>query len=117
MITPKETKTTKTKSIMLAILIVSMLVFSSAASAAWYVVTVNESGIDPTTGVTFVSLTYVSGPEPTWAGPRWYTASGDNANALLAVGLSAISMGNTCTASLDDVTEWSVVSGFFMRNQ
>ena len=107
----------KRKLLVTVLLVISIFAVSSIASAAWYVVTVNEAGIDPTTGMTFVSLTYVSGPSPTWTGPRWYIASGDNAKAMLAVGLTALSTGNTATVSLDDVTEWSVVSGLFMRNQ
>ncbi len=95
----------------------SIFVFGSIASAAWYEVTVNEAGIDPTTGVTFVSLSYVSGPAPTWTGARWYIASGDNAKAMLAVGLSAVSAGAKATVSLNDVTEWSTVSGLFMKGQ
>ena len=107
----------KRKLLIGVLLISSIFVFSSVASAGWYVVTVNEAGIDPTTGATFVNLTYVSGPEPTWTGARWYVATGDNAKAMLAVGLSAVSMGAQCTVSLDDVTEWSAVSGLFMRAQ
>ena len=107
----------KRKLLVAALLLISIFAFSSIASAAWYVVSVNEAGIDPTTGTAFVSLTYVSGPSPTWTGPRWYIASGSEAKALLAVGLSAISTGNTATASIDDVTEWTVISGLFMRNQ
>ena len=104
--------------LLIAVLVLSaVFAFSSIASAAWYVVTVNEAGIDPTTGTTFVNLTYVSGPAPSWAGPRWYIASGENAKAMLAVGLSAISMGANCTVSLDNVNEWSTVSGLFMKGQ
>jgi len=106
------------KRILITVLLVSSIfVFSSIASAAWYEVTINEAGIDPTTGVTFVKLTYVSGPAPTWTGARWYIASGENAKAMLAVGLSAISVGANATASLSDVSEWSVVSGLFMKSQ
>ena len=107
----------KRKLLMGVLLISSIFVFSSVASAAWYVVTVNEAGIDPTTGSTFVNLTYVSGPEPTWTGARWFSATGDNAKAMLAVGLSAVSMGAQCTVSLDSVVEYSWVYGLFMNAQ
>ena len=107
----------KRKLLIGVLLISSIFVFSSVASAAWYVVTVNEAGIDPASGATFVNLTYVNGPEPTWTGGRWYIATGDNAKAMLAVGLSAVSMGAQCTVSLGSVDQWSVVSGLFMRAQ
>jgi hypothetical protein len=107
----------KRKLLIAVLLVCAVFAFSSIASAAWYVVTVNEAGIDPTTGITFVNLTYVSGPSPTWTGPRWYIASGENAKAMLAVGLSAVSMGAQATVSLDSVDEWSTVSGLFMKGQ
>ena len=105
----------KRKLLFTVLLLSSIFVFSSIASAAWYVVTVNQAGIDATTGGAFVQLTYVSGPSPTWTGARWYIASGDNAKAVLAVGLSALSLTSQCTVSLDSVDEWSVLSGFFMK--
>ena len=107
----------KRKLLIGVLLISSIFVLSSVASAAWYVVTVNEAGINPTTGATFVNLTYVSGPEPTWTGGRWYVATGENAKAMLAVGLSAVSMGAKCSVDLDSVTAYSVCDGLFMRAQ
>ena len=107
----------KRKLLIGVLLISSIFVFSSVASAGWYVVTISEAGINPTTGATFVNLTYVRGPEPTWTGKRWFIATGENAKAMLAVGLSAVSMGAQCIVSLDSVTAYSVVSGLFMRAQ
>ena len=103
--------------VIVALLLVSVFAFHSAASAAWYQATVSQTGIDPTTGTGFVKLTYVSGPAPTWTGARWYTATGANAKAMLAVGLTAISTGNKVTVSLDNVAEWSPCSGLFMQDQ
>ena len=103
--------------IIVALLFVSMFVFHSAASAAWYEATVSEAGIDPISGVTFVRLTYVSGPSPAWTGALWYTASGENGKAMLAVGLTAISIGNNVTVSLANVAEWSLLSGLFMKSE
>ena len=107
----------KRKLIITVLVLGSIFILTSVASAAWYVASVNETGIDPITGTTYVSLTYVSGPSPTWTGARWYIATGSNAKAMLAVALSALSSGNTVTVSLDDVTEWAACSGLFMRNQ
>jgi hypothetical protein len=107
----------KKKLLIVVLILGAVFAFSSIASAAWYEVTVNEAGIDPTTGITFVNLTYVSGPSPTWTGGRWYIATGENAKAMLAVGLSAVSMGAKATASLDSVEEWATVSGLFMKGQ
>ena len=88
----------KRKLLITILLLSSIFVFSSIASAAWYVVTVNEAGIDGATGATFVRLTYVSGSNPTWTDQRWYVATGNNANAILAVALTCVSTGYQATA-------------------
>ena len=107
----------KRKLLIIVLVLSSIFVLSTVASAAWYVASVNETGINPVNGVTFVKLTYVSGPSPTWIGAKWFIASGTNAKAMLAVGLSALSTGNTVSVSLESVAEWSTCSGLFMRSQ
>ena len=109
----------KRKLLITVLLLSSIFVFSSIASAGWYEVTVNEAGIDTTTGATFVNLTYVSvvSGSGSWPGDRWFSATGENAKALLAVGLSCVSIGSNATANLPVLTEWSTVSGLFMKGQ
>ena len=107
----------KRKLFIIILLLSSIFVFSSIASAAFYVVTVNEAGIDGTTGMTFVRLTYVNGPNPVWADQRWFVATGDNAKAILAVALTCVSTGNQATAQIPDVTQWTSIAGLFMKGQ
>jgi hypothetical protein len=106
----------KRKMFIIALLLSSIFVLSSVASAGWFAVTVNQAGIDATTGAGFVQLTYVSGPG-SWTGARWFVASSANAKTVLAVGLSAISINSQCTVRLDSTNEWSVLTGFFMKAQ
>ncbi len=103
--------------VIVALLFVAVFAFHSAASAAWYQATVSETGIDPVTGVTFVKLTCVAGcPGSGWSTAQWYTASGENAKAMMAVALTAISTGYKVTVSLDNVAEWSTCNGLFMQD-
>jgi hypothetical protein len=109
----------KRKVFITVLLLSSIFVFSSIASAAWYVVTVDGAGIDAKTGATLVRLTYVSNISGSdqWAGPRWFIASGDNAKAILAVGLTCVSTGNQATAELLDVAEFQSIAGLYMNGQ
>jgi hypothetical protein len=106
----------KRKLLIIVLLLSSIFVLSTVASAAWYTATVNETGINPVDGTVFVKLTCADA-SPAWTGGLWFIATGTNAKAMLAVGLSALSTGNTVTVSLDNVAEWSTCSGLFMRSE
>ena len=81
--------------------------------------TVNESGVDPTNGITYINLTMVDlySGTGTWTGGRWFMATGDY-KSLLAVGLSAIASNSYVTVNLasDPPEAYSVIIGIFQRN-
>jgi hypothetical protein len=100
-------------------LLCGILLFTSAANAGWYRCTVNETGVDPTNGITYINLTMVDlyAGSGTWTGGRWFMATGDY-KSLLAVGLSAIASNSYVTVNLasDPPVAYSVIIGIFQRN-
>ena len=84
----------------------AFLLFSTAASAGWYQCTVEETGLSPSSGSTFVRLVHVqtySGEE--WSGSQLFRVpAGSASNAVYATALTAISSGLSVKVRLDTPT-------------
>ena len=107
------------KYLVFAMLLVGILLLTSAANAGWYRCTVNETGVDPGNGITYINLTMVDNYSgaASWTGGRWFSATGDY-KSILAVGLSAIAGGSYVSVDLvdDTATAYSTIRGMFQRN-
>lgn len=88
----------------IASLVIAVFV-STSANAAWIAdCTVVATGVEASTGVTYITLQNAG-----WTGNRNYTIpSGTNSNTLLAIALSAATSGKTISISAINTTIYSL---------
>jgi hypothetical protein len=106
------------KMLIIAALFCAFMCLSTTANAAWYVCTVNETGVSTSGNIMFVSLSYVSddGSGTSWTGMRWYIIAGDYDKAGLATALSALASGAKVSVAMASSAAWTTIEGIFMRN-
>ena len=105
----------KKKNILILAILCSIIFTSSSPVFAdhWAYCTVDKAGISTVSGNVYVFLTHVSGSS-SWEGSRYFRVNPENANASLAILLTAQTNNTQVHVKLSDITEGSIVYSIYI---
>jgi hypothetical protein len=102
--------------ILVALAVLSILIGftygeSHAATYIGYIIQVNVAN----DGTIYIAVDEQS--DANWTGGRWFIASGDHANKLLATAMLALSNNYLIGVDLNSTAQWSVIQSFAVASQ